>query len=292
MVLAELMKFRRPSRFALLVLGLLAAFIILQAVLITSPKGYLSVAHISARSVFGNLWFYAKSLSYAWQNGSSKPVQVGLAFVLTGSAAVAFARRVVLEPSVAELYILVYLTILIAWGAEIGIRGLVPILPIYLTYVLLGITDVAGRLRQRVAAGGLVAVIAICVGITYVGALRQPAWQASLVNVQDASAQALFSFLRSQIAPSDLLVFSKPRSIALYANRPTASLGPEECASDSADFLKRTGARFLIQAAWNPPSYERWLASHQGSTTEVFRNRDFQVLQIPFEDSQQVARPQ
>jgi hypothetical protein len=57
MVLAELMKFRRPSRFALLVLGLLAAFIILQAVLITSPKGYLSVAHISARSVFGNLWF-------------------------------------------------------------------------------------------------------------------------------------------------------------------------------------------------------------------------------------------
>lgn len=290
-VLTDLVKFRWPSRFLCLVLGLLAALLILQAGLIISPKGYVSLAHVSARSIFGNVWFYAKSLSYTWQNGFSKPAQVLLAFVLTGFAGLAFARCSVREGSAAQFYVLVYLAILVAWGAQIGIRGLMPILPVYLTYVLLGIGDVAERVLPRMAAHALVVGIAVCVVISYVGALRLPPWQASLANVRDASAQELFSFLRSHTAPSDLLVFSKPRSIALYTNRPTTSLGPHESAGDAADFLRDSGAKFLIETAWNPPSYERWLASNPGSAIEVFRNRDFRVLQIRLENRSQLANP-
>jgi hypothetical protein len=279
-------KFKRPSRFLILVLSLLAVFIVLQATMITSPKGYLSVAHISARAILDNVWFYARSLSYAWQNGFSKPSQIVLAFVLTGFAVFGFARHVLRERSTDEFYLLVYLAILIAWSAQIGIRGLLPVLPLCLTYVLVGIADPVGYFRQRAATHALAGVIAIGIAITYLGALRQAPWQAAVANVMDPSAQELFSVLRKETTPSDLFVFSKPRSIALFTARPTASLGPEESASDSTEFLKRSGAKFLIQTDWNPSSYNRLLTGNQDLLTEVFRNRDFTVFRVRFEDAQ------
>jgi hypothetical protein len=143
-----------------------------------------------------------------------------------------------------------------------------------------------GRFRQRAANHALAGIIAIGIAITYLGALRQAPRQSSVSNVLDPSAQELSLFLRTESAPSDLLVFSKPRSIALFTGRETASLGPEESASDSAEFLKRSGANFLIQTVWNPSSYNGVLADNRGLLTEVFRNRDFQVFRIRFLDAQ------
>jgi hypothetical protein len=145
----------------------------------------------------------------------------------------------------------IYLAILIAWGTQIGVRGLLPVLPIYLTYVVLGITEaVEGWKKPKARA--LVSVVAVSMAITYFGALRQRPWQAALANVNDTSAQELFTFLRSQTQPSDLLLFSKPRSIALFSGRVTASLGADELTSESVRFLREKDVRFVIQTPWNP----------------------------------------
>ena len=146
---------------------------------------------------------------------------------------------------------MIYLAILIAWGTQIGVRGLLPVLPIYLTYVVLGITEaVEGWKKPKARA--LVSVVAVSMAITYFGALRQRPWQAALANVNDTSAQELFTFLRSQTQPSDLLLFSKPRSIALFSGRVTASLGADELTSESVRFLREKDVRFVIQTPWNP----------------------------------------
>jgi hypothetical protein len=287
--IAELQVRRRLSRFALLTISILGGCILLQAALLTSPTGYVSVAHITLGSVARNAWFYTKSLTYTWQNGFSKLAQVVLAFFLTGFAGSAFARHIRRGASVDDWYLLAYLAILFAWGAQIGIRGLLPILPLYLTYVLLGISNVCGRLENRTKLSFLL-VTAACLLVTYAGSLRLRPWQDSMANVQDASAQELFSFVRAQTTSTDLVVFSKPRSISLFTGRPTTSLGPDESAKDSADFLKRTGAKFLIQTAWNPPAYGRLLASEPGALTEVFRNRDFQVFRTGPAGTDQSAR--
>jgi hypothetical protein len=288
-VIAELQVRRRLSRFALLTISILGGCVLLQAALLTSPTGYVSAAHITLGSVARNAWFYTKSLTYTWQNGFSKPVQVVLAFFLTGFAGLAFAQRIRRGASVDVCYLLAYVAILFAWGAQIGIRGLLPILPVYLTYILLGMSDVCARLGNRTKLSFLAVTVA-CLLVTYAGSLRLRPWQDSMANVQDAPAQELFSFIRAQTSPTDLLVFSKPRSIALFTGRPTTSLGPDESASNSAEFLKRTRAKFLIQTAWNPPAYGRLLASAPETLTEVFRNRDFQVFRIGPANTNQTAR--
>lgn len=123
-------------------------------------------------------------------------------------------------------------------------------------------------------------VVAVSMAITYFGALRQRPWQAALANVNDTSAQELFTFLCSQTQPSDLLLFSKPRSIALFSGRVTASLGADELTSESVRFLREKDVRFVIQTPWNPASYSRLLSADGAQFTEVFRNRDFQVFGV------------
>ena len=278
-LVADLLKFKRSSCFAMTVLALLAASMVLQSVVIISPKGYLSVAHISFGSILNNLYSYAKSLSRAWENGWSKNAEVVIAVVMSFIAVFGWKRRALRAASVDNLYVLIYLGILVAWGAQIGIRGLMPILPIYLTYVLVGAEEIVARFKQRAPARAFVAAMAILLTVTYVGALREPAWQASVANVLDPPAQQLFAFLQTNTEPSDPLLFSKPRSLALFTNRRTASLGPEESANHSTDFLARSRIRFVIQTPWSPPSYMR-LTTNAEVFEEVFRNRDFQVYRV------------
>ena len=275
---AELMRRRKPERFVVLVLGVFASFAIVQSVVLTSPRGYMAVAHFSTTSALENVASYAKSLSHAWESGFSQAAQGGLTVVFSGFAAFAFWKGL-RNGSLEALYVVIYLGILIAWGAQIGVRGLLPVLPIYLTYVVLGITDaVEGWKKPKARA--LVAAVAVCMAITYFGGLRQRPWQAALANVNDTSAQELFTFLRSQTQPSDLLLFSKPRSIALFSGRVTASLGPEESAKDSMRFLQEKDVRFVIQTAWSPGSYEGLLSDDGEHFSEVFRNRDFKVYRV------------
>ena len=273
---AELMKHRKLTRYVVVVLGVVAGLVILQSLLLTSPKGYMEAAHFSARSVLENVVSYGKSLSHAWENGFSKGAQAALTVVLSGFAALAFWRRL-RQGSIEAIYLVMYLAILLAWGAQIGIRGLLPVLPIYLTYVVLGIAGAAEH-WQKPQARVLAAAVVACVAITYLGGLQQR--RASLANVKDASAQELFAFLRAQTRPSDLMLFSKPRSIALFSGRTTASLGPDESVADCARFLRENDVRFVIQTAWSPGSYGRLLSEDAGQFSEVFRNRDFQVFRV------------
>jgi hypothetical protein len=259
------------------VLGVFAGFAIVQSVLLTSPRGYMAVARFSTTSVLENVASYAKSLSHAWESGFSQAAQGGLTVVLSGFAAFAFWKRF-RKGSLEAFYVVIYLTILIAWGAQIGVRGLLPVFPIYLTYVVLGIAQVVEKGQQPRATRALVASLAVCVAVTYFGGLRQRPWQASLANVNDTSAQELFRFLRSQTQPSDLLLFSKPRSLALFSGRAVGSLGAEEPASESARFVRENGVRFVIQSSWTPAAYDQLLAS--GQFELVFGNGDFRVYRV------------
>jgi hypothetical protein len=280
---ADLARHRRPSRFLILTLALLAAFIALQAAWITSPTGYVSALRFSGGTVLTNLWSYAKSITFAWQNGYSKAAQATMGILLTALAVTSLVLRNRHAVSTGAWYLLVYMAILIAWGTQIGIRGLLPILPIYLTYVLLGIYDAAAHLR-RYPARAFLAAVATCIVATYVLSLKQPIRSTSAADVRDASAQELFWFMRVHTLPADVLVFSKPRTLALYTGRRTTSLGPDESPNDSARFLQRSGGRYLIQVPWNPSAYQELISQRSAAMKEVFRNRDFQVFRVQFSE--------
>src|SRR5271168_2872092 len=227
LVLADLAKFRRPSRFMMAVVTATAILILAQTLFISSPTGYVSAFHFSLRTTLVNASYYAKTLSYVWQNGFSKKLQIIFALFFTALAAISFARNLWKERAAREIYLLGYVGILLVWNAEIGLRGLVPILPLYIAYGVEEFGRIIEPLGMVTRRAAMTVLVLFC-GMTFSAEIRRESHQQHEPNVHDAAAQELFSFLQTNTEPSEVLIFPKPRSLALFTNRPVASLAPDE----------------------------------------------------------------
>jgi len=289
LALADLWKFKRPSRFLLTTIGATAVFIAVQTLFLTSPTGYISAVHVSPRLIATNTLFYCKTLSYVWQNGFSKKLQIIFALAFTALAGAGFARKLWRERSANEFYLLGYLAVLFAWSAEIGLRGLLPILPLYFANGIQEVERLTAPLGRWGRAGSVALLLIVC-GVAYGGRMREESRQAPEPNVQDPAAQELFSFLRTHTEPSEAIVFPKPRSLALFTNRSVASFAPDELPEASLQFMKNIQARVIVKTNWSPPSWEEFMKAEEDRATEVFRNSEYQVFRIRLaEDSSATA---
>jgi hypothetical protein len=250
LIAADWAKFRRPSRFLFCVLGLTGMAIVAQSLLLTSPRGYVSAFHFSLHTVLANVVYYGKTLSYVWQNGFSKEIQIVFALVFTAAATWGFLKASWRERGVKEFYLLAYLAVLLAWNSEIGLRGLLPILPLYFFYGVrewIRFFDVA-RLPVRVIAVGMLVGFA---AVSYAGETRYERSMPAEPNVADTDAARMFHFIETQTSPDDVLVFPKPRTLALIADRRVAALSPEQSMAQSQAFLRTIHATVLIDAEWS-----------------------------------------
>ncbi|HEY2819873.1 MAG TPA: hypothetical protein VGJ06_02430 [Candidatus Acidoferrum sp.] len=250
LIAADLAKFRRPSRFLVCVLAMTGLLIGAQTVMLISPTGYVRAFHFSLHTVAVNSIYYGKSLSYVWQNGFSKGVQIGFALIFTAAATWGFAKSFWRERGVKEFYLLGYIAILLAWNSEIGLRGLLPILPLYLFYGVrewIRLYD-AARLPVRVIA---VASLVGLAAVSYAGETRYEGSSPAEPNVADTSAAEMFHFIKTQTSPEDVLVFPKPRTLALFTERQVAALSPDQSAAQSLRFLRAIHATVLVDAEWS-----------------------------------------
>lgn len=278
LILADIAKFRRPRRFLMVTVVFTLALMLVQNIAFTSPGGYLSAFRFSPRMMLTNTLYYGKTLSYVWQNGFSKSIQIGFALLFTVLAAVRFIARLSTEQSAREFYLLLYIAILIAWNAEIGLRGLLPVLPLYFVYGLEGLDRLRAWARPSLQPAVLLSVMAFGV-LTYSGEFKRESMLPPEPNVLDPTAQEMFSFVRSGTARSEVAIFAKPRTLALFTGRDAASLAFDETTVDSTGFMRKVNATIIIQSAWGPPSWPLFLAANP-DTAEIFRNSEYRVFRI------------
>jgi hypothetical protein len=226
--------------------------VLVQGLLITSPKSYVNAFRFSWGTLFTNALFYAKALSYVWQNGFSKAAQIAFALFFTALAAMGFVRNLWKEKSVREFYLLTYLAVLFAWSAQVGLRGLLPILPLYFVY---GLQEFE-RMVESVGANRAAAMVAllVVVGTMYCGEFREETRQTPALNVRDTTAQELFAFLKVHTQPSDILVCSKPRSLALFVNRDVAGLDFWRAARRFSKFYEKHSCSVVYKDTLGPSS--------------------------------------
>jgi hypothetical protein len=277
LIAADLAKFRRPSRFLLCVLALTGLLIGAQTMMLTSPAGYVSAFHFSLHTVGVNAVYYGKTLSYVWQNGFSKGFQIAFAVIFTATAAWGFAKSLWYERGAKEFYLLGYVAVLLAWNSEIGLRGLLPILPLYLFY---GVREWirffdAARLPVRIiAVASLVGIAAV----SYAGEIRYARSLPAEPNVADSDALGMFEFVQAQTSPDDVLVFPKPRTLALFTGRRVAALSPDQSMAQSLAFLRAIHATVLIDAEWSAikPDDEIKILDAR----KVFQNGEYRVYRV------------
>jgi len=169
--------------------------------------------------------------------------------------------------------------ILLVWNAEIGLRGLVPILPLYIAYGVEEFGRIIEPLGMVTRRAAMTVLVLFC-GMTFSAEIRRESHQQHEPNVHDAAAQELFSFLQTNTEPSEVLIFPKPRSLALFTNRPVASLAPDESPEDSANFMRSIRATIFVKTDWSPPAWQNFLDGNRGSLIEIFHNSEYQVFRF------------
>ena len=250
LIAADFIKFRRPSRFLFCAIALTGACIGAQTLLLTSPAGYVSAFHFSPHTVATNTVYYGKTLSYVWANGFSKQLQIVFALVFTTAATWGFAKSLWREHGVKEFYLLAYIAVLLAWNSEIGLRGLLPVLPLYFFYGLREWVRLfeSARLPVRfTAAGAIVGLVAL----SYAGEIKNESSLPREPNVAEVSAKEMFAFVRAQTSTQDVLVFPKPRILALFTERRVAALSPDQSEQQSLAFLRSIHATVMIDSNWS-----------------------------------------
>lgn len=266
------------------VLGVTFALIFAQAIFITSPAGYIRAFHFSPKVIFVHTVYYAKTLSYVWQNGFSKKIQIIFAMVFTILAGFGFGQTLWKHKSAQEFYLLGYLAILIPWNAEIGLRGLMPVMPLYFIYGFEQFERIMEPRRLPAKRAALASLLFLC-GLTYSGEHVRETMQEPEPNVNDPTARELFSFLKINTRRSEIIIFPKPRSLTLFTCRRAASFVPGESPENSVNFMKEINATILVKPEWSPPSWQNFLESYKSQMDEISHNSGYQVFRVNWERS-------
>lgn len=278
MGLADMVRFKRPSRFFCAVLFLTLSFVAIQMKALTAPHTYVKLTNFSPSAMAGQFVVYSKRLSYVWANGWSRPFQILLALVMTAFAAAGFVRALWLRRSATEFYLLVYLGVLAVYMVNLYDRGLLPILPLYFLYVLEGVLLIAAKLSRHLRFG-LVGALALVVSLAYSGNYRARLRPGPGPNTEDIDFKEMCAFIRKNTAPSDVVAFPKPRSLTLLTSRPAAGLGWDETPAQAGRFLRDARVAIVVEANWQHTVWEDAVVNKDNSQL-IYRNPSYKVLRM------------
>lgn len=123
-----------------------------------------------------------------------------------------------------------------------------------------------------------VATLVGIAAVSYAGELRYETSMPAEANVADAGAADMFAFVKAHTSAEDVLIFPKPRTMALFTERKVAALSPGQNKALSLAFLRTIHATVLIDPEWSATSTLG--AVRAAGSQEIFRNGEYRVYRL------------
>jgi hypothetical protein len=274
-------KFSRSAIVTSIVFGV---FAVVQAAVLTGDASYLDQLRLTPELVTENAVSYLRQLSLLWDNGYSAILRKVLFLVVTGICFVGYVSRLRKSMTFLELFPLVYLLPVLLWPSRQGLRFLIPIVPFYVFYFLIGTRQLGQRMqgegRHTLLFGSLV-VIAFAYGARYTtsdfGQIRE--------GVTKRESVQLFHFVVGSSDTASVFIFSRPRVLALMTGRRSSAFHTPTHDSELWAYFRSISATHLVVGpdvlGVRTEEYLRsFVAWHGDQLRLVFANADFAVYRI------------
>lgn len=301
--LYELIRFKRLSRFAVVAILVTGTLIALQTMLFSNVgSGYLSLfkslaTRDLAKLFLDNVIAYSSSLSKFLDNGHSILITRAL-FVMVSLLAALGLRRIIKDGvTILEVFLFLYLMALIVTPFT-DHRYLFPIIPLFFFYACIGAIELRSLVRGHVwqyvpiiVAGVLILSYSSKYTTLDFGPIRE--------GIERNESKELFQYLRAHTHPDEIIIFRKPRALALFTDR-RASVYPRPSDNSSTsdgtawNYFHDIQASYLIvgTTAWARNSrsiqdtqWERqFVERYKECFEEVFVNADFTVYKMVLKD--------
>jgi hypothetical protein len=248
-------------------------------------RSYLDQMTVTAASVGQNLVAYARSLSDLWANGYADAGRKAFFLAASGLAALGYAKAVRAGPGWPEVFPWLYVAPVILWPSYQGIRFLLPVIPFYFLYCLLGTRHLDEAVHRRSGRRNVVfAGLAAAVAVTYAGQYSTVQFGPFPTGVGRQESVRFFDFVRTATDPNAVFVFSKPRALALFTGRRASA--PFRPADPCLlwRYLAAIGASYVVTGPDDPSLDDtylhRFVHQYAGDLRPVWRGGDLAVYRV------------
>jgi hypothetical protein len=289
-IVTELLERRRLRSSTMLGIGVFASLAFAQSVLLQGPSDYLAQLSFHAGLVKSNVVEYARDLQGLFDTGFSTRAAMAVFAIANLLALAGMVRSLIKRTWLPVIFSLLYFGSALLWPYPAGVRYLIPVIPFYFFFVVAGLQLLTRRfVRARhfiiASAAGLVLVT---YGARYYSLITVP----QPPGIDSPDAQSLFHFVRSGTPGNAVIVFKKPRALALYTGRKAAIYSTR--ARDPWKFIRKIGATHIavIRRSAQDSSYVAQLETKiPHSLMRVFENKEFTVFKIVYPRIADVGEP-
>ncbi|MBF0183200.1 MAG: hypothetical protein HQM06_02260 [Magnetococcales bacterium] len=276
---------RTISPLSWLTLLFFAALLLLQQHTFPGGEGYLTslLQDFQLAQMPEKLFQNFNYFTLIW--GNEKWLRV-LLFLGTGTAMLlAFQRRWRQQVSIIETFFIGYFLLILLWPYT-GVRFALPLIPLYLFYVILWLQSLPViRLYQRTASPLtlFLMVVAALYGLQFYQWSKDGYWSQDRDGIHQPYAKELFHFIRQKTAPDAVILFIKPRVLALLTGRKSATFSAQQ-PEKLWHFIQQTHASYLIDAFLEggpaTPGLQAFIQHHAARLMPVFASGPVVVYRI------------
>ena len=270
------------SRSTILILLTALLLIFLQSIIITETSSYLDQLPKSFDGwitiLSNSLVYYFSCLTYLFQFKSQILQDVVFLIILEFSL-ISIINQIKNGITSIELFSLFYFGYLLLWPSFQGLRFLLPIIPFYFLYFLEGFQFVSSKCKKvttwipKIAPFFLLACI-----LFYNFQGFSNTYSNQTTEIEKPETQGLFDAVRSQTKSNDLIVFFKPRVLALYTNRKSVAVAVPTPNKNTFERMKDLGVTYVIVR-------NNYLIEYQPEMTQ-FILQNFQYFQLVYHNSE------
>jgi hypothetical protein len=284
----DVLKRRRITRFGVIAVGVAGLLAAAQAASLRGTNGSdrFGLFDFSPAWLISNTIAYFKSLRVFLLNGYSNSVSYavfGVAILLALWGAWYQLRRGV---HLLELFPVIYMGLIIAYPVPGLQRYLLPVMPLFFIYVLTGLRELlaAAMPPLRIPIAGAAVLL---IAMTYAGAYAKTDWGPIREGINDPDFVDACQYLRKNAAPGDIVMFRKPRILALLTGLPaviySTTAGCDAIRADVHQFHARyivTGDVSHEDFASDAQQLRPCLERYKDSLDEVHANSHYRIFTL------------
>lgn len=212
---------RRITRVGVVATATTVVLAILQHIIVPIESGYAKLFSLDPTILVNNAVNYGKALSLLWENGYSKLLR-GSMFAVCGLLALwGIWQKWRRSPSIVDVFTVLYAVPILTFsvGGLTQPRYVIPLMPLYLFYAAYGVSTLRTSSRSSPIPALFLAVAAACYFSRYTTLHYGPI----STGIAQPDSIALFEFVKRNTKRDDVLMFAKPRVLALFGERRVVS---------------------------------------------------------------------
>ena len=182
-----------------------------------------------------------------------------------------------------DLFFIFYIAILLVWPSYQFLRFLVPVIPLYFLFIIEGFDFIVKKVNNSVIKIILPLIFLGFISINYIQTYMN-IFPRPISAIERAETQELFQFIKSKTNEEDVILFFKPRVLALFTNRKSLAMKFPDPNGDALGKMNGFGVDYVIlnknHSIEYQPELKHFINNHPLNFNLLFENYEFNIYKV------------